>query len=643
MTKFRFSWILIFGWFLAGLVLVILPSSTFSENSVVNILAEGKKYLDSGDYLKAEDNFTKTLFYLEEIGDYLFLWRAQARLGLQRYNEAMGDIDELKKRYPRTPLMKEARKLELEISKRLNHPNIENLYESYIADYPDEHAIKFEYAKMLKDKDIKKAKKLFKEVFLSVSSFAEKAEEELTPEDLTADDLLKKGRILNNAYLFKKAEKYLREALQRSKFYQKSEILSALGYCLFMQKRYSEAAEVLKKSSDIYWRARALIRAKDFSTFEREIPQYMESKDPRMADVFINYANIKRRAGNVDEAIKILQTIVSKYPEAKEEILWNIAWIYYISGEYEEARKVLKQLYYSYGKPKYFYWLDKINEIKGIMTTTEKSLTFMEGDFYSYLLLMRGKIKAISEPRNLDFESNLPKRLDILIKAGFRQEALKELKFTLRYNRDNANIPFFSKMLHELGDYPTSVRLISTYQNRFVYHELLFPQAYKELVFMASECNRIDPNLLFAVMREESRFDRFAKSSAGALGLMQLMPDTALREGRKLGIVLKNDTEIFNPEKNIFIGSAYLKSLIDEFRNIAYALAAYNAGEKVVWSWIQNNNYETVDEFIEDIPYNETKKYVQRVLTSYFEYLRKNKALTTDKMESIIKIRGGRL
>ncbi len=641
--KFSASWILSRSWLLVGLILIILPSSTFSENSYLNILSDGKKYLQSGEYFKAEENFTKILPYFEEIGDYILFWRAESRFGLQEYNEAMGDLEELKKKYPRTPLMKEARKLELEIAKTLNLPNIENLYESYIADYPDEHIIKFEYAKMLKEKNNKKAKKLLKEVFLSVSSFADKAEGELSPEDLTADDLLKKGRILNNAYLFKKAEKYLREAFQMSKSSQKSEILSALGYCLFMQKRYSEAAEILKKSADTYWRARALIRAKDFATFESEMPVYMKNNDTRMADVFINYANIKRRAGYTDEAIKILQTIISKYPEAKEEILWNMAWIYYISEEYEEARKVLKQLYSSYGKPKYFYWLDKVNEIKGIMTTTEKALSFIEGDLYSYLLFMKEKVKTITEPRRHDFEVNMPNRLDILIKAGFREETLRELKITLRQNRDNANIPYFSKLLNEFGDYPTSVRLISTLPNRFIYHELLFPQAYRDIVFKASAKNRIDPNLVFAIMREESRFDRFAISPAGALGLMQLMPNTARREGRKLGIVIKNDSEIFSPEKNILIGSSYLKNLIDEFGNIVFAIAAYNAGEKVVWSWIKNNNYETLDEFIEDIPYNETKKYVQRVLTSYFEYLRKNKALTTDKMESIIKIRGGRL
>ncbi len=629
---------------LLSILLIFLPSATFSQGSYYFTLVEGKKSLAKGDFVRAEEFLTKSLAEFKEIGDYILLWRAYAYNNLQKYEEALRDIEELKKNYPRSTVIKEGRKLELEIAKTLKLNSLGSIYDSFVSDYPEEVAIKFEYATYLKEKrELEKAKRLFKEIFLTPSSFADKAEEELSANDISADDLLKKGRILNNAYLFKKAERYLREALQRIKGSQNTEFLSALGYCLFMQKKYVESAEIFKRSRDFYWRARSLLRAKDFETFERELPEYLKSSDIRMADVFINYANIKRRAGLNDEGIRILKMVVSKYPEAKEEAMWNMAWNYYTSGQYEEGRRILQELYDSYGKPKYFYWLDRINEKKGVVPTKKYTFQFRQGDVYSYLLYMKGKTNLVPETSKIRENITLNRRLEILIKAGFREEALREIKTILKDNRDMENIPIYSRLLYELGDYPTSVRLISKFPNRFSYQELLYPRVYEDSVLKASKRFNLDAYLIFAIMREESRFDRLAQSPAGALGLMQLMPDTARREGSRIGVYFRKDSEIFEQEKNILVGSAYLKNLIEEFGNIVFAIAAYNAGEKAVSSWLKNYSYKEIDEFMEDIPFAETRNYVQKVLSSYFEYLRGNRNLTAEHISEIIKIRGGKL
>ncbi|MGC8938263.1 MAG: transglycosylase SLT domain-containing protein, partial [Thermodesulfovibrio sp.] len=118
-------------------------------------------------------------------------------------------------------------------------------------------------------------------------------------------------------------------------------------------------------------------------------------------------------------------------------------------------------------------------------------------------------------------------------------------------------------------------------------------------------------------------------------------PETAKKHGKKIGIMLKKDSELFEPEKNILIGSFYFKNLIEEFKNPVLAIAAYNAGENAVQAWLKDNSYKDIDEFLEDIPYAETKAYVQRVVVSYFEYLRINKALTQESVLKIIKIKGG--
>lgn len=624
------------------LLFIFLPSDSLSKLSSLDYLIKGKNSLNSGNFQEAEECLTEALKEFKEIGDYILLWRAIAYKKMNKYEEALKDINELKKNYPKSPIIKDARKEEIELAKLLNLLELEQLYQSFVNEYPEEIKIKFDYGVYLKEhKKLSKAKKIFKDIFITSSSLAEQAEKELSEKDITTNDLIKKAKALNNAYQFKKAEKYLREALSKSTNSQKIEILSLLGYSLFMQKKYSEAADIFKQSGEYYWRARALLRAKNYEIFEKELPDYIDSGDQRIAEVLISYANIKRRNGEPEEAIKILKMILNKYPSAKEDALWFLAWNYYLKKDYDEAKKIFQELYFSFSKLKYLYWLEKVKELKGIISVKQYSISFQEGDIYSYLLYKKGKISNIPESMSVNYQTVLPKRVDILVRAGFVDEAIRETKTLLKNNTNIENIPLLSKILYELGDYPTSVRLISKIPDKFKFPELLYPYVYKDTVLKASKKLNINPYLILAVIREESRFDFLARSPAGALGLMQLMPETAKKEGKKIGIILKNDSEIFEPEKNILIGSFYLKKLIEEFGNTVIAIAAYNAGEKAVSSWLKNNSYNDIDEFLEDIPYAETKEYVRRVLASYFEYLRINNTLTQETISKIIKTKGG--
>lgn len=644
------------------ILFIFIPSSILSQPDSLVYLIEGKKALNARKFDDALLLLNKALAEYKEIGDYILFWRAKAYKETQKYEEALKDLENIRKNFSKSPLTKEVRKEEIELTKKINEQALKALYDSFIRDYPEDLSIKYEYASYLKNHgDIITAKKLFKEIFISASPLSYEAEKELSANDITVYDIIKKAKNLNNAYQFKKAEKYLREALKNCSGSQKKEILSSLGYSLFMQKKYKESAEVFKEAHEEYWRARALIRAKDFESFEKELKNLIRINDPRIADVLINYANIKRRAGDTEGAIKILRMAISQYPSSKEDALWLIAWNYYLSGSYESAKKTLSELYSSYGKLKYLYWIEKIKEKKELLPVKELTVSFIPGDIYSYLFFAKGKISQKSEAFSrgkaeganvnhfpeLNHENvaskpiNLPPRIDILIKAGFKEEALKEIKYLITENKEQEKIPFYCQLLYYLGDYPTSVRLISKIPNGYNYQELLYPYAYKDLVFEAAKKFRVDPYLIFAIIREESRFDRQAVSPAGAFGLMQLMPETAKRISRKIGSVYLTENDIFNPEKNIMIGTAYLKELIDEFGSITLAIAAYNAGEKAVRDWISSYNYNEIDEFMEDIPYYETKKYVQKVLTSYAEYLRTSNELNQERLAKIIKYKGG--
>lgn len=143
---------------------------------------------------------------------------------------------------------------------------------------------------------------------------------------------------------------------------------------------------------------------------------------------------------------------------------------------------------------------------------------------------------------------------------------------------------------------------------------LLYPTPYDAEVQTAAELTNIDPKLIYAVIRQESLFRSDAASGAGALGLTQLIPDTARRAARRFGLPEPSRADLLVPATNITLGAAELRSLLDRFSNqLPVALAGYNAGPNAALRWLPENALDA-DVWIENIPYNETRDYVQRVL-----------------------------
>ncbi|MGL5290815.1 MAG: transglycosylase SLT domain-containing protein, partial [Vibrionaceae bacterium] len=154
--------------------------------------------------------------------------------------------------------------------------------------------------------------------------------------------------------------------------------------------------------------------------------------------------------------------------------------------------------------------------------------------------------------------------------------------------------------------------------------EQRFPLAHKKEFKQFSQMFNVSITTLLAVSRQESAFNAKARSSAGARGLMQLMPATAKATSKKLGIPLRNLDALHDPKTNIHLGSNYLRSLLDRFeQNRVLAFAAYNAGPRRVNQWLDNSKGNLdVFSFIEGIPFRETRGYVQNILM-YEIYYRK--------------------
>ena len=140
-----------------------------------------------------------------------------------------------------------------------------------------------------------------------------------------------------------------------------------------------------------------------------------------------------------------------------------------------------------------------------------------------------------------------------------------------------------------------------------------FPIKYEYFVEKYSEEYNLDKFLVYAVIRTESRFDKYAVSSADAKGLMQLTDETARFCSRKIGMESYTESSLFDPEININLGCYYLSYLIDKYDNINTALAAYNGGPGNVDEWLADSSHSDTNGNLVDIPFKETRNYVLRV------------------------------
>lgn len=171
------------------------------------------------------------------------------------------------------------------------------------------------------------------------------------------------------------------------------------------------------------------------------------------------------------------------------------------------------------------------------------------------------------------------------------------------------------KIAEEWGWYRKGIEAVADAQH-WDDLKIRFPLAFQEQVQNAAKQINVEPPLLFAIARQESAFATDARSPAGAMGLMQLMPATARQTARSIGVKY-NYWSLIDPDHNIQLGSTYINQLMEQFDgNRVLAAAAYNAGPNRVKRWIKSSEQQVpYDVWIETIPFKETRKYVQNILS----------------------------
>lgn len=148
-----------------------------------------------------------------------------------------------------------------------------------------------------------------------------------------------------------------------------------------------------------------------------------------------------------------------------------------------------------------------------------------------------------------------------------------------------------------------------------------YPIQYSDYVYKYSSEYNVDPFLVFSIIRVESNFNPAVQSKVGAKGLMQITDSTAKWAAKKMKISDHSSGDLFDPEYNIRMGCWYLNNLISHFDgNVILALTAYNGGSGNVEKWLKNAEYSKTGEKLDNIPFGETRRYVDRVKKDYSVY-----------------------
>ena len=362
--------------------------------------------------------------------------------------------------------------------------------------------------------------------------------------------------------------------------------------------------------------------------------------------------------------------------EKRTEALWFAGWAAYVADKHELAeapwRTMLTEHADSTLVPHVWYWMGRIaharNHAEEARNRYRNVLGLSPLSYYGFWATARlaelGEVTVLKppppEPKPASLSTVIerlgpdrPRLIDravALHAAGLEAEAATELRAAssaLRKIRDAEGRTLVADMLHQLGAHHLAFRLASSLTEdggelasgepwlwRAWRHA--YPDAFEDEVRAAHDAHEVETNLVWAVMRTESAFRPWVQSRVGAKGLMQLMPRTARAIGQRAKDGRAHAARYRDPDSNVWLGAWYLKKLGERYDGqLAATIAAYNAGPRATDRWVLAHGGVPLDEFIERIPYKETRRYTRRVIESYFVY-RQMKGLPLPELPRVI-------
>ncbi len=348
------------------------------------------------------------------------------------------------------------------------------------------------------------------------------------------------------------------------------------------------------------------------------------------------------KCGNTPQAYKgkCYSDLYVKYPQGRfaADALSNIFFAKIKSKDYAAAKKIgmdhLRKYPNSASAPMVMFWLGKIAEKTNNYeeyTGFYRSLIDKYPDTYyayrAYLRLSRVQTPLITsyiEPKPVVYpykytHNNIIVKLvdledyDIVNELAGDDEFIKSWALYKKGDYSHAMLTARDAM-EKVQDKPDK------YDLRW---RLVYPVIYYDLIQKYADETGNNAPLMLSIAREESYFDPLAQSIAGASGLMQLMPSTANEINNKFKLGMLIPSSLFNPEQNIKIGNYYYEFLRNNLQgHDISSVAAYNGGIGSIQRWKTSLYYNDTDEFVEQIPYSETKNYVKKVFRTYWNYIR---------------------
>jgi soluble lytic murein transglycosylase len=407
-----------------------------------------------------------------------------------------------------------------------------------------------------------------------------------------------------------------------------------------------EAPEAVYNLARVYWNRDENLKALDhFNQLQARYPQSSFNDFAHFAS-----ARIHETLGKPDEARRLYESFPAKYPNSqlRDDAAWTLGWLLYLQADYPGAHRVFKSIAEA-GRARGFtsaalYWRGRTAERMGQLDEARAAFLRIaqspEESYYTGPAIRRLERIGVGRPerasKRADLEAGNAPSLDRagafhLVRAqeladlALHELAVRELDalrslagldpsvrlFLVRaYARNRA----FARSVALASQFPEKAEELSRFR---------YPLAYWESIRSITEKTDLDPYLVVALIRQESLFDPRAVSPASAYGLMQLLPSTAARMAKQLSLDSFSAERLFDPELNLRLGTRYLTALLRQFpQSLPKAIAAYNAGENAVARWEKQIAAQDEEEFIERIPYAETRLYVKLVLRNHRIYSR---------------------
>ncbi|OWY66045.1 tail length tape measure protein [cyanobacterium TDX16] len=380
---------------------------------------------------------------------------------------------------------------------------------------------------------------------------------------------------------------------------------------------------------------------------------------PKQAgEALVAKANLLDNLNSKQSAAKVRQFLLDKYSdsEAAAEYRWQVAQDKAAKKDYQAATRWAEVIPLwnpeSILAPRAGFWVgkwaQKLGKSENAKTAFESVLSKFPQSYYAWrsatlLGLDVGSFTTVRQinPEFLSSQRVLPPAGSPALKELYQlgQDAEALALWQVEYsNPEQPTVAeqFTNGLMHlAKGENLIGIHEISTLEDRDIplekaeyqnlskqlgYWQARYPFPYLPLIQAWAQQHQLNPLLVTALIRQESRFEPKIRSVAGAVGLMQVMPSTAQYIAEKINVPTYN---LENPQDNIQLGTWYMDYTHNRFDNYSLlAIASYNAGWSNVGKWLKRFNTQDPDEFVESIPFGETQGYVRQVFGNYWNYLR---------------------